>query len=117
MFAEVPAQHIRAVRLAVMLGAAILSAVLVHATCGAQDQKQPAQESPLDRAVRELDASDSTDRSFARPDSLRFAFSRSGSQPMEQKPIRLNRSSLPGLSSTTAILWAGWSGCFFPWSG
>jgi zinc transport system permease protein len=49
----------RAVRLAVILGAAILTAGSARDLWG-QDRKQPASESSLDRAVRELDSSDST---------------------------------------------------------
>ncbi len=50
---------ILAVRLTALLGAAILTAGFACDLWG-QDRKQPASESSLDRAVRELDTSDST---------------------------------------------------------
>ena len=46
-----------ALRLAIALGAAILCLASAHDLCG-QDQKQPSQESSLDRAVRELGGPD-----------------------------------------------------------
>lgn len=74
--------------IAVTLGAAVLSVVLVHNLWG-QDQKPPAQESPLDHAVRELGEPDS--RSGASP-----APPRSDSPPTHSEPTNGAEVSMAG---------------------